>query len=241
MDAMTDLRSETGIEVELAASMRDHARSLHEARSVDETLAGITQAAVDAIPGADWASITMVTDRKQLETRAPTGQVVIDIDREQYDTAEGPCLSALWDAAVVRSDDIGIDERWPTWSKRVRALDVGSMLSFRLFVRGDVLGALNTYAASPGAYDVDAESVGVLFASHAAIALSGAEEIAQLRQAASSRDLIGQAKGILMERYDFDSDSEAFDLLVRASQTSHIKLHEVARQIVDRRREFREP
>jgi GAF domain-containing protein len=241
MDAMTDVRSELETEVELAISMRDHARSLHEARSVEKTLEGITQAAVDAIPGADWASITMVTDRKNLETRAPTGPVVIRIDQEQYDTGEGPCLSALWDAAVVRADDIATDDRWPTWAARVRGLDVGAMLSFRLFVRGDVLGALNTYASAAGSYDADAESVGLLFASHAAIALSGAEEVAQLRQAASSRDLIGQAKGILMERYDFDSDTEAFDLLVRASQTSHIKLHEVARQIVNRRREFRTP
>jgi AmiR/NasT family two-component response regulator len=103
-----------------------------------------------------------------------------------------------------------------------------------------VLGALNTYAASPGAYGPDAESVGLLFAAHAAVAMSGAEEVAQLRQAASSRDLIGQAKGILMERYDLGSDEEAFDLMVRASQSSHLKLHLVARQLVERRRDFRE-
>jgi GAF domain-containing protein len=228
-------------DTELAILMSEHARTLHEARSVEETLQGITQSAVDTIPGADWASITVVTERSRLETRAATAPVVAEIDQAQYDTGEGPCLSALWDASVVRADDIDTDDRWPTWGKRVRALDVGAMLSFQLFVRGDVLGALNTYAENPGAYDADAESIGALFAAHAAIALSGAEEIAQLRQAASSRDLIGQAKGILMERYDFASDSEAFDLLVRASQSAHIKLHEVARQIVERRREFRAP
>ena len=218
--------------------LSDHARSLHEARSVEETLQGITEAAVDCIPGAEWAGITMVAERKRLETRAPTGQVVTRIDVEQYDSGEGPCLSALWDDVVVRSDDIGADARWPTWAARVRGLGVGSMLSFRLFVRGDVLGALNTYAAGAHAYGVDADSVGLLFASHAAIAMSGAEEVAQLRQAASSRDLIGQAKGILMERYDLESDDEAFDLMVRASQTSRLKLHVVARQLVERRPEF---
>jgi GAF domain-containing protein len=225
---------------ELAVLMSDHARSLHEARSVDETLQGITEAAVDCIPGADWAGITMGSKHEQFETRAPTGAVVVRIDVEQYDAGEGPCLSALWDDEVVRADDISTDTRWPTWAARVQGLGVGSMLSFRLFVRGDVLGALNTYAASPRSYGPDAESVGLLFAAHAAVALSGAEEVAQLRQAASSRDLIGQAKGILMERYSLVSDAEAFDLMVRASQSSHLKLHVVARQLVERRPEFRE-
>jgi GAF domain-containing protein len=224
---------------ELAVLMSDHARSLHEARSLEETLQGITETAVDCIPGADWAGITVVADRTQLETRAPTSPVVVRIDVEQYDAGEGPCLSALWDEVVVRSDQIGTDERWPTWAAQVRGLGVGSMLSFRLFVRGDVLGALNTYAAKPAGYGPDAESVGLLFAAHAAIAMSGAEEVAQLRKAASSRDLIGQAKGILMERYDLASDDEAFDLMVRASQASHLKLHVVARQLVERRRDFR--
>jgi GAF domain-containing protein len=226
-------------DAELATLMSEQARTLHEARSLDETLQGITQAAVQTIPGADWASVTMVTDHKELETQAPTDPITIKIDQAQYDTGEGPCLSALWEAAVVRADDIATDDRWPTWAEQVRGLGVGSMLSFVLFVRGDTLGALNTYAAKPWAYEPESESVGMVFASHAAIALSGAEEIAQLRQAASSRDVIGQAKGILMERYDLDADSDAFNLLVRASQTSHIKLHDVARQIVDRRREFR--
>jgi GAF domain-containing protein len=226
---------------ELAVLMSDHARALHEARSVEETLQGITDAAVDCIPGADWAGITMVAKGKELETRAPTSAVVVRIDIEQYDAVEGPCLSALWDDAVVRSNDISTDARWPKWAAQIRGLGVGSMLSFKLFVRGDVLGALNTYAASPHAYGSDAESVGLLFAAHAAVALSGAEEVAQLRLAASSRDLIGQAKGILMERYDLASDTEAFDLMVRASQSSHIKLSLVARQLVERRKEFRQP
>lgn len=225
---------------ELAVLMSDHARSLHETRSVDDTLQGITEAAVDCIPGADWAGITMVSKGDVLETRAPTGAVVVRIDAEQYDTREGPCLSALWDDVVVRADDIATDGRWPQWAAQVRGLGVGAMLSFRLFVRGDVLGALNTYAASPGSYGPDAESVGLLFAAHAAVALSGAEEVAQLRAAANSRDLIGQAKGILMERYNLTSDTEAFDLMVRASQSSHVKLHVVARQLVERRQEFRE-
>jgi GAF domain-containing protein len=225
---------------ELAVLMSDHARSLHEARSVDETLQGITEAAVDCIPGADWAGITMGSKGEQLETRAPTGIVVVRIDVEQYEAREGPCLSALWDDVVVRSDDIARDPRWPTWAAKVGGLGVGAMLSFRLFVRGDVLGALNTYAARPGSYEPDAESVGLLFAAHAAVALSGAEEVAQLRQAASTRDVIGQAKGILMERYDLASDSEAFDLMVRASQASHVKLNLVARQLVERRGDFRE-
>lgn len=232
---MAQIQFET--EGDLALLMSEHARTLHEARSVEETLAGITTAAVDSIPGVEWAGVTTVIERKKLQTQAPTGPVVCRIDEEQYDAAEGPCLSALWDSVLVRVDDIGADGRWPTWAAAVEGLGVRSMLAFRLFVRGDVLGALNTYSSRSNAYGPESESVGLLLASHAAVALSDAEEVAQLRQAASTRDIIGQAKGILMERYDLESDAEAFDLMVRASQSSHLKLHVVARQVVERRRE----
>jgi GAF domain-containing protein len=231
---------EIDAEAGLAVLMSQQAQSLHEARTVDETLQSITEAAVETIPGVDWAGITMVTARKHLVTRAPTGPIVIRIDEVQYETGEGPCLSALWDEDIVKADDIDTDPRWPVWAKQVRSLEVSSMLAFKLFVRGDLLGALNTYAGAPRAFTWESESVGAVFAAHAAIALSGAEETEQLRQAASSRDLIGQAKGVLMERYDLESDAEAFQLLVRASQSSHLKLNEVARQLVDRRREFRD-
>jgi GAF domain-containing protein len=220
---------------DLAILMSELARSLHAADSLDQTLSWITSAAVDTIPGVDWAGISMITARKQIETRAPTASIVHRIDVEQYDAGEGPCLSALWDEPVVRVDDVSSDRRWPEWAGRVSGLGVRSMLAFKLFVRDDVLGALNTYAATEAAYDEEAEWVGGLFAAHAAVALSGAEEAQQLRERASSRDVIGQAKGILMERYDLPSDTQAFDLLVRASQTSHRKLHEVAREVVNRR------
>jgi GAF domain-containing protein len=233
---MTMIPSQT--EGDLALLMSEHARTLHQVRTVEETLAGITAAAVDSIPGVEWAGITTVVERKKLETQAPTGPIVCRVDEEQYDAAEGPCLSALWDSVLVRVDDVANDTRWPTWAAAVQGLGVASMLSFRLFVRGDVLGALNTYSSRLNAYGPESESVGLLLAAHAAMALADAEELTQLRQAASTRDLIGQAKGILMERYDLDSDAEAFDLMVRASQSSHIKLHLIARQVVERRREF---
>ena len=62
-------------------------------------------------------------------------------------------------------------------------------------------------------------------------------EVAQLRQALQSRDVIGQAKGILMERRGISAD-EAFDVLRRASQSLNIKLTTVAQTLVDRRAEI---
>jgi AmiR/NasT family two-component response regulator len=108
------------------------------------------------------------------------------------------------------------------------------MLSFQLYVEGDNLGALNLYARTAGAFTDDSEHVGLLVAAHAAVAYSGAQTEAQLRRAIGSRDLIGQAKGILMERFDVDAD-RAFAILVAFSQDSHVKLHEVADRLTQRR------
>jgi hypothetical protein len=106
------------------------------------------------------------------------------------------------------------------------------MLSLRLYVRGDTLGALNLYASEPDAFTSDSEHIGALFAAHAAVAMSDAQRVQQLQIAADVRDLIGQAKGILMERYKLTA-VQAFELLVRASQTTNTRLADIARHLAD--------
>jgi ANTAR domain-containing protein len=104
------------------------------------------------------------------------------------------------------------------------------MLSFQLYVVGDNLGALNLYSREPAAFDDESEHVGLLFASHATVAMAGAQRNEQLNRALGTRDLIGQAKGILMERHKLTAE-QAFMLLVRASQASHMKLRDIAEQL----------
>jgi hypothetical protein len=128
---------------------------------------------------------------------------------------------------TLRSDDLRTDDRWPKWAAVAVENGVLSVLSFQLFVERDSMGALDVYGAEPGAFDRDAENTGLLLASHAAVAMAGMRKVENLRIAVDSRDVIGQGKGILMERYKIPA-GEAFDLLVLVSQRTHRKLRDVA-------------
>ena len=221
----------TGAEEGLGSVMSRVARSLqHDHGDVDATLRTITTAAVDAVPGAEDASISYVVARRQVETRASCGRLAHDVDEVQDRLGEGPCLDAIWDERTVVIRDTHLEDRWPRFTTAAAGLGVRSSLSFQLFVEGDTLGALNLYARTPGAFGTESEDIGQVFASHAAIALSGAQTEDHLRRAMNTRDVLGQAKGILMERYKLTAD-QAFHLLARTSQQTNRKLVDVATEL----------
>jgi GAF domain-containing protein len=197
---------------------------------VDATLQTISRAAVAAVPGADECGVSYVVRRRDVEPRAWTSDLPKVLDALQGQLQEGPCLDAVWDQRVVSVPDVAGEERWPRFAREAAAHGVGSLLCFQLFVVGDHLGALNLYARRAGAFDAESEEVGLLFAAHAAVALAGAEHEAHLRAGMDHRDLIGQAKGILMERYRLTA-VQAFDLLVRASSLTNRKLRDVADEL----------
>jgi GAF domain-containing protein len=216
---------------QLAEALSELARTLQDEEGVGQTLQAIVEAAVGTVPGAEYAGVSMIEDRRTLATPAATDELVVKVDQAQYDTGQGPCLDALFEHRTVRVPDLAHETRWPAFVARAVALGVGSMLSFQLYVAGDRLGALNLYAARAGAFDDSSERVGPLFAAHAAVALAEAQKQQQLSQAMDTRDLIGQAKGILMERFRLTSD-QAFALLVRASQRTNTKLRDIADHLV---------
>jgi transcriptional regulator with GAF, ATPase, and Fis domain len=191
---------------DLAGRLSDLARSLQHEESVDETLQAIAHAAVGTVPGAQYAALSVVEHRRAVYTRAGTAELVFKVDRVQYDTGEGPCLSAVYEQQTVRLPDMTTEARWPQFTRRTAELGVLSMLSFQLYVQQDNLGALNLYSADKNAFSEDSEHIGLLFASHAAVAMSGAQQQEHLHKAIAARDLIGQAKGILMERYKMTAD-----------------------------------
>jgi transcriptional regulator with GAF, ATPase, and Fis domain len=217
---------------DLALRLSELARSLHDERTTQDTLDGIVASAVDTVPGARHAGLMVVERRGRIETRAVTGRLVCDVDQVQYDTDEGPCLDAIFHHRTVRLVDIAAERRWPEFARRTRALGVRSMLSVRLFVRRDTLGALNLYSPEVDAFDDESEHVGLLYAAHAAVAMADARQQEQLTHAVEIRDLIGQAKGILMERHKLTGE-QAFALLVRTSQTLNVKLVDVARHLTE--------
>ena len=150
----------------------------------------------------------------------------------QQSTGEGPCVETSRDEVTLRSDDLRDDARWPHWGAVAVANGVSSVMSFQLFVEAHSMGALDVYGREPNIFDDEAEDIGLLLAAHAGVALAGSRKIGNLRIAVHNRDVIGQAKGILMERHKI-SAAQAFDRLVVASQTSHRKLRDVADHLAE--------
>ena len=218
---------------DLADVMSRTARQLQEQHGdVEATLQAITATAVEVVPHAEECSISYVIGRKKVEPRASTSDLPRSLDALQQRVQQGPCLDAVWEQEIVRVDDLGADARWPEFARQASEMGVGSMMCLRLFVQGDRLGGLNLYASRPGAFDDESQDIGRMFAAHAAVAVAGAEHEENLRSAVSSRDVIGQAKGILMERHKLTAD-QAFGVLARVSQELNRKLADVAREVSD--------
>ena len=218
---------------QLGAVMSRVSRQLQEEHGdVEATLQAITATAVRMVPHAEECGISYVLGRSKVEPRAATSALPREVDALQERVGQGPCLDAVWESEIVRVDDVGADERWPEFAEQASGLGVGSMMCFQLFVTGDQLGAFNLYSRTPGAFDDESQEIGHMLAAHAAVALASAEQESHLRAAVSSRDVIGQAKGILMERHRLTAD-QAFGVLTRVSQEMNRKLVDVARELSD--------
>lgn len=216
--------------------LAEAARVLAAEPSVQETLDSAVSLAVSMVPGCTAAGVTLVDRRGGITTAAATDELVREGDRIQYELGEGPCLDAVREQEIVRSEDIAVDPRWPRWSAAVvERLGVRSMLCVQLYTTKGTHGALNLYALDARAFGGYAESLAATFGSVASAALSSAQTEEQLQAAVQSRTLIGQAQGMIMERYGL-SDQSAFAVLSRISQDTNERLVEVARTIVTTRR-----
>jgi GAF domain-containing protein len=216
-----------------AASLEILARALHVRNAeLQPTLEAIVSAAVAMISPAEYASLTIFS-RGELMPRASTGGMPLLLDRLQQQLGDGPCISAARHQSVFRIEVTRQDQQWPEFSVEAARLNVLSMLCVPLWVDERCLGALSLYAAGQAAaFTGMHERVTVLLATFAALALTQAQHAEQMHDALGSRDAIGQAKGILMERYKIDADT-AFGVLARTSQDQNIKLAVVAGQVAE--------
>ncbi len=217
---------------DLATRLSDFARGLQREHAPGAVLEAIVQSALVLVPGADEGSVSMVVRRRRVEAQAASSDLPRRVDALQEEVGQGPCLSAVFEQQTVLVEDLGAEQRWPDFSRRAAALGVGSMLSFQLHVDGDNLGALNLYGLQKGSFDEASVETGLLFASHAAIAYAAAQREQLLERALVSRQLVGQAQGILMERSRLTAD-QAFAQLTEWSQAANVKLLEVARRLVE--------
>ena len=191
----------------------------------------IIDLAVATVPGCEHAGISFI-HRRKISTPAASDAVALRVDAVQFEVDQGPCLDAMLDDQIYKSDDLATEDRWPLFANRVHAeTGVRSMLGLRLFARSQTMGALNLMSSRPAAFDDDSLSVAALFATLAAIALRAAQAEESLQLALKSRDVIGQAMGILMERHRI-TDKEAFARLALVSQHSNVRLKDVAADLV---------
>jgi GAF domain-containing protein len=207
------------------------ARALHvkDAR-LQPTLDAIVSAAASVLgPGREAGLILMVHGR--LVPQATLGRAPLYLDLHQQETGEGPCIEAAQLQVVIRIDDTRGDSRWPGFCAEAQKYGVLSQLCVPLQVDEQSMGSLSLYAGAPAAFTPTDERVTTVFATLAALALAEALRTEQMRAAVAGRDLIGQAKGILMERHRMTANA-AFSRLARISQDRNMKLSEVAGHLV---------
>jgi transcriptional regulator with GAF, ATPase, and Fis domain len=210
------------------------ARKLAAAETLDETLQLIVDLGVEYIDACEGASISFIQGHA-LSTPVWSDQTVYEADQAQYKHNQGPCLQAIAAHETIVIDDLAAEQRWPKWREAVLDLDLRSSCSFRLFlISGDeeTFGSLNMFSSRAHAFDAHAQALGQIFASHAAVALKAAITESGLEQAIRSRDLIGQAKGILMESNHVDAD-QAFQMLRRAAHDRAMRVRTLAEQVID--------
>ncbi|MET0899072.1 MAG: GAF and ANTAR domain-containing protein [Mycobacterium sp.] len=219
---------------DLAVRMAELARTIASPRSLDDVLAGVTAAAKDLIPGVDAAGVLLIAKGDIFKSLATTSELPHELDILQMKFDEGPCRQAALEDVVVRTDDFREEKRWPQYSPKCVEMGVLSGLSFKLYTADRTAGALNLFGSEPQTWDTESETIGMVLAAHAASAVLASRESEQLKSALSSRDRIGQAKGIIMERYKVD-DMQAFEMMRRLSQDSNTRLVDIAQQVIDTR------
>ena len=232
-----DETSQTDALSALTANLAETAEILFSAGGVHHTLEQVVAVAVHTIEGCDFAGLFLL-EGGVVVTPVHTDQVVEEIDSLQRESGQGPCLDAIAQRIMVYGDDLESDDRWPSFGPPAAGRGIRSALALPLTTHGTI-GAINLYARYPAAFGVVDRAKGVILASLASVALNAAHSfedeerrIENLHSALSSREVIGQAQGILMERERIAAD-QAFDVLRRASQYLNIKLREVAQTLVD--------
>jgi len=216
----------------LAVRMAELARSLVPKPSLDTILEEVTAAAVDLIPGVDTAGILLLERGGKFSSVATTSELPHQLDILQMTFNEGPCVQAALADTVVRTDDFRLETRWPQYSPAVVEIGVLSGLSFKLYTADRTAGALNLFGFQPNTWSSDAETVGTVLAAHAASAIITTQTQSQLNAALMTRDRIGQAKGIIMERFGVDA-VRAFNMLRQLSQEGNVKLTDIAQRVID--------
>jgi GAF domain-containing protein len=204
----------------------ERARTIAKTSSPADTIAAIVALALECVD-CDYASVTVVNADGSVETVASSDQLVDRADALQYELGEGPCLTAAEHGGLWAVAETGTDPRWPRWGPQAAALGLHSILSVHLFTDRTMLGALNLYAERSHQYSDDDIQTAQIVAAHASVGLARSRSEQNLWHAVDARHVVGQAQGILMERFSLGSE-QAFSVLRQYSQHYNIKIHDIA-------------
>jgi GAF domain-containing protein len=215
---------------QLSSTMAEVARALEASSEGEDTATVITRQACRVVPGVDFASISINHVDGRVETVAATDAVVAQTDRLQHDMAEGPCRTSALEHVTVYAPDLATDDRWPSYGAAAVSLGIHAQLAVELYTTGSTQAAINMYSRTTDAFGQSAH-IAELFASQAAVALGFAKSVSDRDEALIYRGVIGQAIGIVMERFHVD-EVQAFNYLIRTSQSTNTKLRVVADGII---------
>ncbi|WP_158021343.1 GAF and ANTAR domain-containing protein [Mycolicibacterium chubuense] len=197
---------------------------------LDSTLVAVLDMAIGMVEGCEAAGLNLF-EKGRFVPQVVRGAAPPRLDALQQETGEGPCVDASRDQVTVDIDDMTTESRWPEFTRLAIELSVGSMLCLPLWINDRRLGSLSLYGSTPQAFTAPAaHQTAQLLSTHAALALADVQRSEQLRRAVANRDLIGQAKGILMERHRITADA-AFEMLVEISQRVNRKVVAIAEMI----------
>ncbi|MFY9921917.1 MAG: GAF and ANTAR domain-containing protein [Mycobacterium sp.] len=200
----------------------------------DTVIAELAEHAAVEIPGAQYAGVTVTRNAKHIDTPAATHKWPLLLDEIQQRHGEGPCLTAAWEEKTIHVADLTADERFPLYARDALAeTPIRSVMAFQMWIAGERMGALNVYAETTHAFGPATREVGLVFAAHSSVAWNAARRDEQFKKALASRDVIGQAKGMLMERYGVNA-IQAFDLMRKLSQDSNTPLIQIAADLVEK-------
>jgi len=216
----------------LTLAREDLAAQLTTSETPLEQLTTIVSLAERLVPGTQHATVSVIRDVDEIETLVATSSVGAAADRVQGDLQEGPAFQLGERHGTLRIIDAKHETRWPKYAARLQELGLRAVLACELPLTGQPEGVLTLYSARRHAFGDAAELVAPVFAARASIALTHADRVLNLRRAIGTRQVIGEAVGILMERHRISAD-DAFERLVTASQNSHVKLRELARRVTE--------
>lgn len=215
----------------LTLARADLAAELNQDAPPEELLDQVLQVATRLVPGAEDASIALVADG-ELRTVAVAGDMAVAADDIQRALGCGPSRKVITEGRVLRIADVLSDPDWPEFGVQAAEVGVRAVLACPLPMPRQRPGALTLYSSEPAVFDAAAELVVPVFAARAAIAAAYADKVTNLQRAIESRQTIGQAIGILMERHRL-THKQAFDVMVTASQESHLKLRDIAMRVIE--------